>query len=271
MKLRKAPALEGFKWARSGADILRRQPLAHVALLLAMSMTLGLLSSVPWIGPVVALVLLPSISAGWVFSSATVLAGVPTTPGRLISPLASPRRNALLQLGVLHMLACVAVLWVADLLDPSFRGALGPAMGNQDGVTEDAAMQALDIVRSGMLLRGAMLVPVALVFWHAPVILHRIGGSVARALFASALATWRNLPAFVVYGASWLAADFILSSAVGLVATAIGQPQIVLLLVLPAAVLFAAAFYASLHASVHACIEFDEVALAQQAVAEVTP
>jgi hypothetical protein len=75
----------------------------------------------------------------------------------------------------------------------------------------------------------------------------------------------------VVYGASWLAADFILSSAVGLVATAIGQPQIVLLLVLPAAVLFAAAFYASLHASVHACIEFDEVALAQQAVVEVAP
>ncbi len=274
MKLRKAPALEGFQWARSGVDILRRQPLAHVALLLAMSMTLGLISSVPWIGPIAALVLLPSISAGWVFSSATVLAGVRTTPGRLIAPLASPRRNALLQLGVLHMLACVAVLWVADLLDPGFRTALGPALGNQDGVSEEATMQALELVRSGMLMRGAMLLPVALVFWHAPVILHRIGGSVARAVFASALTTWRNLPAFVVYGLSWLVADLLLSSVVGLIAAAIGQPQIVLLLVLPAAVLFASAFYASLHASVHACIEFDEVARAQQdaaATEEPTP
>ncbi len=263
MKLRKAPALEGFQWAKSGALILHRQPLAHVALLLAMSMTLGLLASLPWIGPVAALVLLPSVSAGWVFSSATVLAGVRTTPGRLIAPLASPRRNALLQLGVLHMLACVTVLWVADLLDPSFRAALGPALGSQDGVTEEATMQALDQVRSGMLMRGIMLLPVALVFWHAPVILHRIGGGVARALFASALATWRNLPAFGVYGLSWLVADVILSSVVGLIAAAIGQPQIVLLLVLPAAVMFASAFYASLHASVHACIEFDEVARAQ--------
>ncbi|MEY2686967.1 MAG: hypothetical protein RL375_1165 [Pseudomonadota bacterium] len=272
MKLRKAPALEGFQWAKSGVMILRQQPLAHVALLLAMSMSLGLLASLPWIGPVAALVLLPSVSAGWVFSSATVLAGVRTTPGRLIAPLASPRRTALLQLGVLHMLACVAVLWVADLLDPAFRTALGPALGNQDGVSEEAAMQALDQVRSGMLMRGAMLLPVALVFWHAPVILHRIGGPVARALFASALATWRNLAAFVVYGVSWLVADLMLSSAVGLVAAAIGQPQIVLLLVLPAAVLFAAAFYASLHASVHACIDFDEITRAQQATpAEPAP
>ena len=83
-----------------------------------------------------------------------------------------------------------------------------------------------------------------------------------------------GLPAFVVYGLSWLVADLLLSSVVGLIAAAIGQPQIVLLLVLPAAVLFASAFYASLHASVHACIEFDEVARAQQdaaATEEPTP
>jgi hypothetical protein len=268
MKLRKAPALEGIQWARSGLAILRRQPMVHVAILLSMTMTLGVLASVPWIGPIAALVLLPSISAGWVFNSATILAGVRTTPGRMISPLASPRRPALLQLGVLHMLACLAVLWLADWLDPGFRTALGPALSAREGISEEAAAAALDLVRSGMLMRGAMLIPVALVFWHAPVIVHRIGGSAARAVFASALASWRNLPAFAVYGLTWLAVDLLLSTVVGVVAAAIGLPQIVLLLVLPAAVLFAAAFYASLHASVHACIEFDEVVNAQQAKAD---
>jgi hypothetical protein len=141
------------------------------------------------------------------------------------------------------------------------------AVGSQPGVSEEQALTALDAVRAGMLMRGAMLMPVALLFWHAPVIVHRIGGSAARALFASALASWRNLGAFVVYGLTWLVADLLLSGSIGVLASATGQPQLIMMLVLPAAIVFAAAFYASLHASVHACIEFDEVVRANAAAA----
>jgi hypothetical protein len=267
MKLRQAAALDGIQWARSGFVMIKSQPMAHVAMVMAMSLGLGLLASLPWIGPLCALTLLPALSAGWVFSSATVQAQVRTSPARLLAPLSKSRRTAMLQLGLLHMLACVAVLWVADLLDPDFRNAMTQAVGSQPGVSEEQALAALDAVRAGMLMRGAMLMPVALLFWHAPVIVHRIGGSAARALFASGLASWRNLGAFVVYGLTWLVADLLLSGSIGVLASATGQPQLIMMLVLPAAIVFAAAFYASLHASVHACIEFDEVVRANAAAA----
>ncbi|MEY4751354.1 MAG: hypothetical protein RIQ60_3568 [Pseudomonadota bacterium] len=267
MKLRQAPALDGYHWARSGFELLRRQPAAQLGMMLVLMVVMLMLRLLSRDSDWVVALFMPALSAGWVYSSATVQANVPTSLARLVAPLVHPRRTSILQLGVLFLLVYGVEMELANLIDPEFRAlAQRPVTGPSDLSSEQAA-QLLAVTVSGTLLRGAMLVPTVLVFWHAPVILHRVGGSVARALFASAMASWRNLAAFGVYGLSWFVADLLLSAVLGLLAAALGKPEQLFSLVFVVAIPFSAAFFASLHASVHACIEFDEVTRANAAAA----
>lgn len=48
--------------------------------------------------------------------------------------------------------------------------------------------------------------PVSLLFWHAPALTLWARLPLGKALFFSAIASWRNLGAFVVFGATWLLA-----------------------------------------------------------------
>lgn len=253
MKLRSAPALDGITWMRSGLRMVQRQPLGLAALLGVMVFGLGLLLMLPWIGPLLVSVLLPALTAGWVHTTEQVQRGARPSPALLFEPLRQARRNTLLMLGGVHALAVMLMLGLADLIDPS----LGDLWETLHAATDDqATADAMQALRSGMVLRVALLTPVALLFWHAPVLVHREGAGVAKALFGSALASLRNLGAFVVYGLSWLLADLLLSAVLGVLLGALGLPQLALLLAVPVAMLFSAAFYASLHASVHGCIDF---------------
>ena len=263
MKLRSARALDGVAWMRSGLRLVQRQPLGLAALLGVMVFGLGLLMMVPWIGPLLVSMLLPALSAGWVHTSEQVLRGARPTPALLFTPLRLPQRKALLMLGGVHALAVMLMLWLGDLIDPSLSQVWETLHEASDDDATAAAMQAL---RGGMLLRVALLIPVALLFWHAPVLVHREGTGVAKALFASALASVRNLGAFVAYGLSWAVADLLLSATLGVLLGVLGLPQLALLIAVPVAMLFSAAFYASLHASVHGCIDFGDEADTDQAV-----
>jgi hypothetical protein len=245
MKLRTARALDGFVWMRSGLQLVRSQPLALASLFGVMLFGLGLLMLLPWIGPLIASALLPAMTAGWVHVIEQLRGGVRPTPALLVEPLRSPQRIALLQLGGWHAMAILLVMALADLLVPGM-GAPAEAAGS---ASEGA--DALQAFSSEMLLRQIFLIPVALVFWHAPVLVHRDGASVAKALFASTVASLRNLSAFLVYAVCWMA----LSGVVGGVLALINIPALVLMVAVPVAMAMSAAFYASLHASVHGCID----------------
>lgn len=257
MKLRTAPPLEGVRWARAGLTQLLGQPLAHAALFGVMAFGLGLLLSLPWIGPVMALTLLPALNAGWVHSSSRALQGERLTPLLLFAPLRSPQRNKLLQLGGLHAAAALLMFALAGLIDPDFGTQWSLALGSTEADDEITA-RAVSAVQQGLLLRLLLLLPVLLTFWHAPVIIHRTDASVAKALFASGLATLRNLGTFVVYGLTWVGADLLLSVLVGGLLGLLGQSALAVLVVVPSSMLFSAAFFASIHASVHGCIEFTD-------------
>lgn len=256
MKLRTTSPLEGARWVRFGLTRLLRRPLPHLAMFGFMAFGLGLVLSLPWIGPPLALTLLPALCAGWVHATERDLAGEMPHPLMLLAPLRSPRRGALLQLGLLYALAALLLLELADLIDPEFFEQWSLAFGRQSA-GDDISAQALVSVQQGMLLRVVLLLPLVLLLWHAPVIIHRTSATVAKAIFASALATTRNLATFVVYGLSWLAADVLLSALVGVLLSLLGASALAMLVVIPISMLFSGAFFTSLHASVHGCLEFD--------------
>lgn len=256
MKLRSARALDGLAWLRSGIQLVLRYPLQHLSMMLFTLLVLGLLMSLPWVGSALALAMLPAFSAGWVFSSHAAGLGMPPGPGRLMVVFRSLRRPAFALLGALHAGSALLVLAIADLLDPGAAEQWSVLL--QQNSTEAATSAALQAVQSGMVLRAAMLLPVALVFWHAPVILMRTRDSVAKALFASAVGSLRNLGAFVVYGTGWLLADMLLSTVTGVLLAALGLGGYAMLIALPIALLLTAAFYASLHASVEGCLVIEQ-------------
>jgi hypothetical protein len=257
IKLRSAPALEGGRWMLSGVQLVRRAPLTLLGLMGFMFFGLGLLLALPWVGPVLVGVLMPALSGGWVLAVDALRSGRRPTPTHLMQPLLGRERWHLLTLGALHAAAAALTLGLAELIDPGLQQAWRNAMAADLG--DDARMAAFQALQSGMLLRMALIVPVLLLFWHAPVILLREGGSVGRALFASAVASVRNLGAFVVYGAAWVVADLLLSLLLGVLLAALGLAPWAPFFAMPAALFFSAAFYASLHASVQGCIDFADL------------
>jgi hypothetical protein len=255
MKLRVTSPKDGLQWMLSGVRLVRQQPLGLAGLFGMMVFGLALLMGLPWIGPVLVAALLPAMTAGWVVATTAAQSGERPLPTHLIGPLRSAARPALLRLGGLHALASFLLLTLADLLDPDM-GSAWSALRSEES-TSEAALDAIGALQQGMVLRAALLLPVALVFWHAPVVITRTGASLGKALFISATASGRNLGAFVVYGLSWVAADLVLSLLLGGLLAALGLGQAVVLFVLPGAMVFSAAFYASLKASIEGCIDFD--------------
>ena len=64
MRLKQANALAGWGWTRDGLLLVKQQPLTLSGLMGFMFFGLGLLLSLPWIGPVLVALLLPALSAG---------------------------------------------------------------------------------------------------------------------------------------------------------------------------------------------------------------
>lgn len=266
MRLRQAPAREGVQWMRSGIDRWRSQPMALTSQLALMVLSLGMLMGLPWIGLVLVLTLLPALSAGWVHTIERLESSSPAprvSLRLLLAPLLSEARPRLLMLGTLYAAAVLGVLALVNALDPSMLEAWDVL--NTDPPTEAAARetheqslaQALGTLQRGMLWRVLALTPVALAFWHAPVILHRENASVAKALFGSTLASLRNLGAFGVYALCWGLADAAVSLVLGGGLAMLGLQSVAMVVALPVGLMFSTAFYASLHATVHGCLEWE--------------
>jgi hypothetical protein len=255
MRLKTARLGDGLAWVRSGLLLVRRQPMVLTAMFGLMLLGIGALMLLPRIGPLVATALLPALTAGWVHAIERLQAGDRPSAAMLFAPLRGPRRIDILKLGVLHALAVFSVMLLADTIDPMPTAA--PAA---PGATGDDDVGTL-LLSNQMLTRQLLIAPVALLFWHAPVLIHREGASLGKALFGSALASLRNLAPFTVYALGWLA----LSALIGGLLALIPVPQLVLMVIVPVAMLFSAAFYASLHATVHGCIDFSIAELAPPA------
>lgn len=256
MKLRVATPRDGVQWMLSGVQMARHHTLGLAGLFGLQIFALALLLGLPWIGPVLVAALLPALSAGWVEVSAAVQAGGRPQPSQWIGPLRSPARPVLLRLGALNALASFLLLMLADLIDPGMADAWATMRDSE--TSAEATVDAIGALQQGMVLRAALLVPLALTLWHAPVILVRTGAGLGKALFISANASWRNLGAFVVFGVCWLVADLVLSLLLAGLLAALGLGQAAMLLVLPGAMIFSGAFYASLKASVEGCIDFED-------------
>jgi hypothetical protein len=258
MKLRVVPASRGLSWVQQGLGLCIKQPMGLVSLL-GLILTLAmLLWAFQIIGLIIAVMAMPLFWMSFMLAARRVTMSERTSPAVLIEPLRDPtERMAWLKLGAMYALGVVAVSLLASALGPSME-ALSDAV---EAASKSDVPTTDPVILQSVLWRVALSLPLSLAFWHTPALIHWAKVPPVKALFFSVVASWRNLGAFVVYGACWLAV-LGAGAAVVQVISAIAPDSIVsTLVVVFTGMWIAAAFYSSLYFSVTDCFEPPEGAL----------
>ena len=110
-----------------------------------------------------------------------------------------------------------------------------------------------------MTLRHLLFsLPLSILFWHAPALVHWHGVAPVKSLFFSMVACFRNVGAMLVFGLVWSALFLATVSASTLLAVAIGGPSMVERVFFPLLMLLAAMFSTSIFFSFRDSFVTDE-------------
>jgi hypothetical protein len=92
-----------------------------------------------------------------------------------------------------------------------------------------------------------LYIPLSMLFWHAPALVHWHGVSPAKSLFFSFMACYKNFGALTVFALVWVLLFFAMALVVALLATLLGNPEFAGVAMFPAAMLMVSMFFTSLY------------------------
>lgn len=246
MRLRLVAPRQGLAWIQAAFRVFFRQPLIFTALFFVFLFGAFMLLVIPTIGALAVLMLLPAVTLGFMIATRDALAGRFPMPGVFAAPFRTGRTRlvAMLQLGMAYALGSLLVITLADWLDGGSVAALQEAMGRGDATRE---MMDDPRIQTGLMVRMGLAMPLSLLFWHAPALVHWHGVTAAKSVFFSLVACWRNKGAFVVYFLAWAALVMVFGVVATLIFAVLGTPQLISLAAFPAALMFSTVFYISLY------------------------
>jgi len=244
MKLRMVPARQGAVWVKMGVRTFFRQPLALTGLFFLFMAAMSVLSLVPVLGSVIALALLPAATLGLMAATQEASKGKFPMPTVLVSAFRAGRAQlrGMLVLGGLYALGFLLVMGLSALVDGGQFARLYLVGGE---LSAELLMQS--DFEAAALVAMALYLPLSLLFWHAPALVHWHGISPVKSLFFSLVACARNFWAFTVFGLVWMAAFLGVGLVVAVVSALLGSPQLVGAILLPAGMAMAAMFFTSLY------------------------
>ena len=193
---------EGWAWVLHGFSLFKPYPAFWLLLLVFYSLLLILVSSIPRLGVILASVLVPGLSAGFMIACQAAQRKLPPLPSHLFQPFRQPSiegRKAQLILGVVYLGCLAALFGIAKLAGDDVIFKLVP----QGEIGTNPAMRPLEL-KVGDLVAIVLYTPVMMAFWFAPALSFWQGLKPAKALFFSFFACWRNARAFLAYGMGWL-------------------------------------------------------------------
>ncbi|PWW47640.1 BPSS1780 family membrane protein [Melaminivora alkalimesophila] len=201
MKLNIVPARTGLEWTRTGIRVFWRQPMALSALFFLCMAAMSLASVLPLVGPAVALALLPSATLAMMVAAAEASQGRIPTPTLLLVAFRTGRErmHAMLTLGALYAGGFLLIMGLTALID---GGQFARVYMGGEPMTREIAQSGS--FQAAMWVSLLLYVPLSLLFWHAPALVHWHGVPPVKSLFFSIVACLRNLGALTVYGLSWM-------------------------------------------------------------------
>ena len=201
MKLQIVPASRGIQWVKLGVQTFFRQPLALSGLFFMVFAALAAIRILPFIGVVLAPLLLPGAILGLMAATKEAHNGKFPLPAVLLCAFRAgrPQVRSMLVLGALYGLGMVALLLTTILIDDGNLAAAA-LLGNtpSEEKMQERPFQIATFVVS------AFNFPWLLLFGHAAALVHWHGLPPVKSLFFSAATMVRNFGAYLIYGLVWI-------------------------------------------------------------------
>jgi hypothetical protein len=252
MKLHIVPAKQGLVWVQQGIRTFWRQPLAFTGLFFLFMAWVSLLSMIPVIGAAVALLILPAATLGLMVATEQAASGKFPMPTVLMIAFRAgqQRLKAMLILGLLYAGSFLAVMLISAMVD---GGEFAKVYLANAPITPEL-VNGTDF-QMAMWLATLLYVPLSMLFWHAPALVHWHGVPPIKSMFFSAVACWRNLGAFAVYLLAWIGVFMVGATLVLTISSALGGNDLTGAVLMPGALLMAAMFFTSVYFSVKDCFD----------------
>jgi hypothetical protein len=246
ISLNVVPARTGVAWVKQGIKTFFKQPLAMGGLFFMFMALISVVSQIPIIGSAIALIVLPSATVGLMAATRVAMEGKFPMPAVLFTAFRSgaKKTQSILILGAIYAVGFLLVLGVSALFDGGQFASFyltGGAMTKEIVSTPEFQMATWAAM--------ALYLPLSLMFWHAPALVHWHDVSPVKALFFSFVACIKNFAAMVVYFFMWLAVFSLGGLVLTMLAIATGSESAVRFIMLPAALLMAAMFFTSIYFS----------------------
>jgi hypothetical protein len=217
---------------------------------------MSLSALLPIVGSFIALTLLPAATLGLMAASREVDLGKFPMPTILAIAFraSKERKRDMAILGLLYALGFVGVMGISALMDGGGFAKLYLVGGKLDAETiMDPNFQ------NAMWLSLLLYMPLSMVFWHAPALVHWHGVPALKSLFFSTVACLRNWRAFLVFGLMWTVVFMSTALILSLVSGLMGDGELVSMTLLPAMLMLAAMFFCSVYFSFRDCFVSDTI------------
>ena len=252
MKLNIVPARMGFQWVQLGIKTFFRQPVALSGLFFMFLAVMSLAGMVPVVGLALALALLPACTLGLMAASKEAITGKFPMPTIFLSAFRAGRQQmrAMLVLGLLYGMGFWIVMGISALFDNGNFASHYLA-----GQMPSAEMAQEPGTQVAMLAFMALQLPLSLMFWHAPALVHWHQVPPLNSLFFSLVACLRNFWAFTLFGLVWMALLVVIVLVISLLVGFTGNTRMAGLVLLPASMLIAAMFFTSTYFTFRDCFD----------------
>ncbi|MDE2287547.1 MAG: hypothetical protein KGK15_04750 [Burkholderiales bacterium] len=257
MQLLEVSPKTGYVWLRQGLWLFRKSPLTFLALLFAYLFAMMAISLLPFVGAVLPLLFIPGLSVGFMAACRDVIKNKPAYPTILIAGFRAHGRavaRRLIALGVCYILAVALVFAVSAVMD---GGELFKFM-LFGGRLDDSVFETTNL-SGAMLVAAIAYIPVAMVFWFAPVLVAWHDLPPIKALFFSWVACWRNRGAFITYALLTGTIATLVPLAMVLLFTALGIGKFASIILMPFSILLTAVLYCSFYATYRGCFGVQEI------------
>ena len=193
---RKLNALHGWKWLADGFSMFRRSPVIWIALLFIYLLIGMLLSSVKLIGPIVLNLLAPVFVAGFMIGCRALEKGEELEIAHLFAGF-KHHTAQLITVGGIYLAGAIVVVGI--IFAGTDQSVLQAMVSGEKLSQEQAAAVLNDGFLLTMLGGMALMLPLIMAYWFAPVLVvfHELSG--LQAMKQSFFACLRNLWPFFIY------------------------------------------------------------------------
>lgn len=189
------PAKTGWSWLKQGMQLFRQQPAALTALLVANVLFSVLLGAVPLLGPIAAVVLLPSLSMSFMQACLMVEHGQRITPQVLLTGFRKPAVIKLCKIGLVYIGVTIVLRLISYLMisDEFWKQAANPTVLTVIEGSDMLGVLLIALLEIATLVALCFAAPLA--FWQQM--------PPAKAIFYSFFAVLRSARVFLVMLMAW--------------------------------------------------------------------